>query len=111
MSPESKSTAPNVQAVLRESESKMLRALESVTREFSTIRTGRATPALVEGVRVEYYGTPTPLKQLANINTPDPKMITIQPWDVNLLPEVEKALQKADLGLSPINDGKVIRVP
>lgn len=111
MSPESKSTAPGVQALLKDAESKMQKAVEAVAREFSTLRTGRASPALVEGVRVEYYGTPTPLKQLASIHTADPKLVTIQPWDVNLLPEIEKALLKADLGLSPVNDGKVIRVP
>jgi ribosome recycling factor len=88
----------------------MQKALEVVAREFGTIRTGRASSALVEGVRVDYYGTPTPLKQLANIATPDAKLLTIQPWDVKLLPEIEKALQKADLGLNPMNDGKLIRV-
>lgn len=111
MNPETKSTAPSVQAILRDAEGKMQKAAEAVTREFSTIRTGRASPALVDGVRVEYYGTPTPLKQLAAIHAADPKLLTIQPWDVNLLPEIEKALLKADLGLSPQNDGKVIRVP
>lgn len=111
MSSEAKSTAPLVQAILRDAESKMQKAVESVGREFSTIRTGRANSALVEGVRVEYYGTPTPLKQLATIGIPDAKMLTIQPWDVGLLPEIEKALLKADLGLSPVNDGKLIRVP
>ena len=88
----------------------MQKAIETVTREFSMIRTGRASPALVEGVRVEYYGAPTPLKQLAAINTPDPKLLIIQPWDINALPEIEKALQKTDLGISPYNDGKVIRL-
>lgn len=88
----------------------MQKGIEAMGREFSTVRTGRANPALVEGVRVEYYGTPTPLKQLGSINTPEPKLLVIQPWDVNTLPEIEKALLKADLGLSPMNDGKVIRI-
>lgn len=88
----------------------MQKALEAVVRDFATIRTGRATPALVDGIRVEYYGAPTPLKQLAAINTPDPKLIIIQPWDMKALPEIEKALQKTDLGVSPYNDGKVIRL-
>ncbi len=110
MSPESKSAVSSVQAVLRDTESKMQKALEVVMREFSTIRTGRATPALVEGLRVDYYGAPTPLKQMAAINVPDPKLLIIQPWDINALPEIEKALMKSDLGLSPFNDGKVIRV-
>ncbi len=110
MSPESKSAAANLQSVLRDAEAKMQKALEAVTREFGMIRTGRATPALVEGIRVEYYGAPTPLKQLASINTPDPKLLIIQPWDLKALPEIEKALQKTDLGVAPYNDGKVIRL-
>ena len=89
---------------------KMQKAMEAVSREFAMVRTGRATPALVEGIRVEYYGTPTPLRQLASINTPDPKLLVIQPWDVKILPEIEKALLKSNLGLSPLNDGKILRV-
>jgi len=100
----------NLPVVLRDAEGKMQKGLETVTRNFNTVRTSRASPALVEGVRVEYYGTPTPLKQIASINTPDPRMIVIQPWDVQVLPEIEKALLKADLGLSPYNDGKLIRI-
>ena len=111
MSPESKATAPNVQAILKDAETKMQKSVDSLAREFSTIRTGRASPALVEGVRVDYYGTPTPLKQMASILAADPKLLTIQPWDANLLSEIERALLKADLGLSPVNDGKIIRVP
>ena len=111
MSPtEPKSAISNLPAVLRDTEGKMQKAIEAVTRNFNTVRTGRASPALVEGVRVDYYGTPTPLKQIAAINTPDPRMIVIQPWDVNSLQEIEKALLRADLGLSPFNDGKVIRI-
>lgn len=110
MSPESKPAVLNVQGVLRDAETKMQKAMEAVLREFNTIRTGRASSVLVEGVRVDYYGTPTPLKQLANISTPDAKLITIQPWDTNLLQEIEKALMKADLGLTPMNDGKLIRI-
>ena len=111
MSPESKPAVQNVQAVLKDTETKMQKALEVVVREFTTIRTGRASPALVEGLRVDYFGTPTPLKQLAGITTPDPKMLMIQPWDANVVQEIEKALQKSDLGLTPIVEGKVIRVP
>lgn len=100
----------NRQAVLKEGELKMQKALEAVTREFGTIRTGRASPALVEGLRVEYYGTPTPLKQIASISVSDPKLLIIQPWDLKALPEIEKAILKSDLGFSPLNDGKVIRI-
>lgn len=110
MSPESKSVVLNVPAVLRDAEAKMQKAIEAMGREFAAVRTGRANPALVEGLRVEYYGTPTPLKQLGSINIPEPKLLVIQPWDVNVLPEIEKALLKADLGLTPMNDGKVIRI-
>lgn len=102
--------ALDVQTVLKDTETKMQKALEAVTREFNGIRTGRANSALVEGVRADYFGTPTPLKQLATITTPDPKMLLIQPWDANVLQEVEKALRKADLGLNPVIDGKLIRV-
>ena len=111
MSPESKPAAVNVQTLLKETETKMQKALEVVQREFNTLRTGRASPALIEGLRVDYFGTPTPLKQLANISAPDPKMLVIQPWDVNSVQEIEKALQKSDLGMTPIVEGKVIRVP
>lgn len=110
MSPESKPIVLNNQAVLRDAESKMQKAVEVVIRDFSSVRTGRANPALLEGIRVEYYGTPTPLKQVASVSAPDPKLLMIQPWDVNSLPEIEKALLKADLGLSPLNDGKIIRI-
>ena len=110
MSPESKPTAVNLQSVLRETEAKMQKAVDAVARDFSTIRTGRANPALVEGLRVEYYGAPTPLKQLATINAPDPRLLVIQPWDLKALPEIEKALLKSDLGFSPLNDGKLIRI-
>lgn len=110
MSPESKPVVLNLPGILRDTESKMQKAIEAVTREFGTVRTGRATPALVEGIRVDYYGAPTPLKQLATINTPDPKLLVIQPWDLKVLPEIERALLKADIGLAPSNDGKLIRI-
>ena len=111
MSSDSKSTGMTVQDVLKDAESKMSKSLESLLREYGTIRTGRAAPALVEGIRVDYFGTPTPLKQLANITASDPKTLLIQPWDVNAVQEIEKALMKSDLGLKPLVDGKVIRIP
>ncbi|MBI3318029.1 MAG: ribosome recycling factor [Candidatus Omnitrophica bacterium] len=110
MPPESKPIVSDLPSLLRETEAKMLKGVEAVNREFSTVRTGRATPALVEGIRVDYYGTPTPLKQLATLSAPDPRLLVIQPWDQKVLPEIEKALLKTDLGLSPFNDGKVIRI-
>ncbi len=101
----------NLPALLKDTDVKMQKALEVMTRNFGAIRTGRASPSLVEGVRVDYYGTPTPLKQIAAINTPDPRLIVIQPWDAKSLQEIEKALMKADLGLTPVLDGKIIRIP
>ncbi len=96
--------------VMHEAHDKMLKTNEAVQREFSTIRTGRASSALVEGIKVDYYGTSTPLKQLSNISTPDPKLIVIQPWDTSILGEIEKAILKSDLGITPLNDGRVIRL-
>ena len=96
--------------ILHNSEEKMKKALDSVMREFSEIRTGRASPALVEGLHIDYYGTPTLLKQLASISAPDVHLIVIQPWDVTALVEIEKAIMKSNLGINPSNDGKLIRL-
>ncbi len=96
--------------ILHETEDKMKKTIEAAMREFGSIRTGRASPSLVEGIHVEYYGTPTPLKQLATISAPDARLIVIQPWDISILAEVEKAISKSDLGITPNNDGKLIRI-
>jgi ribosome recycling factor len=96
--------------VMSESTDKMKKTIEAVHREFNTIRTGRASSALVEGIRVEYYGTPTPMKQLASISIPDPKLRVIQPWDASALPEIEKAILKSDIGITPLNDGRAIKL-
>ncbi len=88
----------------------MKKAFESVTREFSEIRTGRASPTLVEGMHVDYYGTPTLLKQLASISAPDAHLLVIQPWDISAIAEIEKTIMKSSLGITPSNDGKVIRL-
>lgn len=100
----------SVTDVLHDVESKMKKTLESVKREFSTIRTGHASTALVEGIRVDYYGQEVPLRQLAGISTPDAKLILIQPWDPKSLGDIEKAILKSDVGITPTNDGKVIRL-
>jgi ribosome recycling factor len=89
---------------------RMEKTIESLQEEFKKIRSGRANPGLVEGLVVDYYGSKTPLKQLASISVPEPRLIVIQPWDKNALSEIEKAFQKSDLGLNPNNDGKVIRI-
>ncbi|MBS0178737.1 MAG: ribosome recycling factor [Nitrospira sp.] len=90
---------------------KMDHAIEHLKRDLAGIRTGRASVALLDGIKVDYYGTLTPLKQVANVATPEARLITIQPWEQNLIREVEKAIQMSDLGLTPSNDGKMIRIP
>ncbi len=99
-----------MQAVIKEVETRMQGALDALGREFAGVRTGRATTGLLEGIRVDYYGTPTPVPQVASLSVPDPKTLLIQPWDASLLPTIEKAIMKSDLGLTPANDGKVIRL-
>ena len=99
-----------IEDTLRDAEHRMQSAVAALDREMDTIRTGRARPSLVEGLKVEYYGTPTPLNQLATINSPEPRLITIQPWDKTQLGTIEKAIQKSDLGLTPTNDGNIIRL-
>lgn len=101
----------STQQLFRECEEKMKRSVAVLTREFSELRGGRATPALVEHVIVDYYGAPTPLKQLAAITAPEPRLLVIQAWDAKAVPEIEKAIQKAELGLSPVVDGKLVRLP
>ena len=96
--------------VIHDFEERMKKSIAATRREFQTVRTGRASVSLVEGIHVDYYGTATPLKQLANISTPDVKLIVIQPWDSSSLVEIEKAIQKSNLGVMPTNDGKVIRL-
>lgn len=96
--------------VLHTTEDKMKKAFESVIRSFAEVRTGRANPQLVEGLHVEYYGTPTLLKQLASISVPDQHMIVIQPWDPTCIADIEKAIMKSNLGVNPSNDGKMVRL-
>ncbi len=96
--------------ILHNAEEKMKKTIEAVTREFAEIRTGRANPAMVEGLHIDYYGTLTMLKQLASISVPDAHLLTIQPWDISAIPEIEKAIMKSNLGVNPSNDGKVIRL-
>lgn len=103
-------TLNSVKEVEREIGKRMDKALEAVQREFHTVRGGRASSMLVEGVIVDYYGKPTPIKGLASISTPDSKTIAIQPWDVSILAQVEAAIRNSDLGVSPVNDGKAIRL-
>ena len=96
---------------ISESKEKMTTTLEAFKVESARVRTGRASTSLVSNVRVDYYGTITPLNQLATINVPEPQLIVIQPYDAGALGNIEKAIQTAELGLNPANDGKLIRVP
>ncbi|WP_378953081.1 ribosome recycling factor [Pelosinus sp. sgz500959] len=91
-------------------EDKMKKALDALRREFLTLRAGRATPALLDKITVEYYGTPTPISQVANISVPEPRMIAIQAWEKPMIAQIEKAILKSDLGLTPNSDGVVIRL-
>lgn len=91
-------------------EDRMKKALEVLRKDYSTLRAGRATPALLEKVTVDYYGTPTPVNQVANISVPEPRMIVIQAWEKSMLATIEKAILKSDLGLTPTNDGSVVRL-
>ncbi len=90
---------------------RMKASVDTVHRELATMRTGRASLAMLDGVRVDYYGTPTPLNQVGSLSTPDPTLITIQPWEPSLLTVIEKAIRGSDLDLNPQNDGKIIRIP
>jgi ribosome recycling factor len=99
-----------IEDTLKDAEHRMQSAVGSLDRDLDTVRTGRARPSLVEALKIEYYGTPTPLNQLATIGAPEPRLITIQPWDKTQLPNIEKAIQKSDLGLTPTNDGNLIRL-
>ena len=96
--------------ILNESESNMKKTIESVKKEFASLRAGRATPALLDKIMVNYYGTPTPINQLANISVPEARLLIIQPWDKGAFAEIERAIMKSDLGITPASDGTVIRL-
>lgn len=96
--------------VHNETEANMKKTIESCSEELTGIRAGRANPSLLDRVTVEYYGTYTPLNQIANISVPEPRMIVVQPWDATIINDIEKAIMKSDLGINPSNDGKVIRL-
>jgi ribosome recycling factor len=98
------------QSVIKDAEDRMSKAIQSLKRELSSLRAGRANPSLLERVQVDYYGTPTPVSQMANVAIPEARLITIQPWDKTQLGPIEKAILKSDLGLTPTNDGNVIRL-
>src|SRR5918992_84164 len=97
--------------VIKDTRPRMEGAVEDLRRKLATVRTGRAAVSLLDSVMVDYYGTPTPLNQMASVHAPEPNMLTVQPWDPTQLGNVEKAIRSADLGLNPSNDGKLVRIP
>ncbi len=97
--------------VLANTKTEMEKAIEALSHELSKVRTGRATTALLDDVRVDYYGTSTPLNQVGTLGVPEPRLLTVTPWEASLIPAIEKAIIGADLGLMPSNDGKLIRIP
>ena len=105
------STFTSVKEVEANLKARMDKAMIDLQHEMATIRTGRATLGILDHIRVDYYGTPTPLNQLANLHVPEPSLITIQPWDVSQIGAIEKSIRASDLGLNPANDGKIIRLP
>ena len=91
-------------------EDKMVKTIEALEEEYTTIRAGRANPHSLDKIKVDYYGTPTPIQQVANVNVPEPRMIQIQPWEASMVKEIEKVIMTSDLGINPTNDGKTIRL-
>ncbi len=90
---------------------RMQKAIEALQRELSTIRAGKANPTLLDNLRVDYYGTPTPIKQVANVSAPEPRLLIVQPWEKNMLQPIAKVIQTSDLGLNPQDDGQVLKIP
>jgi len=101
----------NDKDIIKETKPRMESAIEDFRRKLATVRTGRASVSLLDNVMIDYYGTPTPLNQMASVHAPEPQMLTVQPWDLTQLTSVEKAIRAADLGLNPSNDGKLVRIP
>jgi ribosome recycling factor len=99
-----------IESIYQDTRENMQKSIDALKNEFKKIRTGRASLSILDDIRVDYYGTLTPLNQMASLSTPESRLITIQPWDVSVIKEVEKAILKSDLGLTPSNDGKVIRI-
>jgi len=101
----------NVESIHQETKQRMAKSIENLKRDFSRIRTGRASPSLLDGLTVDYYGSPMPINQVATVSIPEARLIVIQPWEKTMLSPIEKAIQASDLGLNPQNDGNLIRVP
>ncbi len=101
----------NAQLVIEQSTENMEKALVALERNFGRVRTGRASLTLLDGIRVDYYGTPTPINQVANLSIPEPRTIMVQPWEANLAPAIERAILQSDMDLTPNSDGKIVRIP
>jgi ribosome recycling factor len=99
-----------IESIYQETKDNMGNSIDALKNEFNRVRTGRASLTILDGIRVDYYGTLTPLNQMATLSVPESRLITIQPWDISVIKEVEKAILKSDLGLTPSNDGKIIRI-
>ncbi|CAN5635680.1 ribosome recycling factor [soil metagenome] len=99
-----------IKETIADAESRMTKSLESLHRDLNTVRTGRASPSLLDRIQVDYFGTPTPLNQMAGVSVPEARLLVIQPWDKGIIPDIEKAIMKSDLGITPSNDGQVIRI-
>ncbi len=102
---------PEIKAIYDDAKARMEKSVENYKKELSKIRTGRASIALFEGIKVNYYGTMVPLNQVSTLSVPESRLIVIHPWETRMIPEIEKAIRQSDLGLSPVNDGRLIRVP
>ncbi len=100
-----------MEVLLKDASGKMARSIESFKKELGKIRTGRASFSLMDGIKVDYYGTPTPLQQVGTLSVPESRLITVTPWDAKLIGPIEKAIQSSGLGLNPVNDGKIVRIP
>ena len=99
-----------IESIYQEARDRMAKSIDALNNELKRVRTGRASVSLLDGIRVDYYGTPTPLNQVASLSVPESRLITVQPWDATAIKEIEKAVLKSDLGLTPANDGKIIRI-
>ncbi len=99
-----------IESIFQEARESMGKSIAALQNELKRVRTGRASLSILDGIRVDYYGTPTPLNQIASLSVPESRLITLQPWDVSVIKEIEKAIMKSDLGLTPSSDGKIIRI-
>jgi ribosome recycling factor len=100
-----------VNDVIKELQAGLDKGIEALKKDLGKVRTGRASVSILDGIRVDYYGTPTPLNQVASLNVPDPRLITIKPWEKSLIPEIEKTIRSSQLGLNPSSDGEIVRLP